>query len=59
MIDQLIAETPLDAELFYYRGIADFFTGRRDDARRAELYADAHGWFAKAVAADPTYYTAL
>lgn len=59
MIDQLIAETPSEAELFYYRGIADFFTGRRDDVRRAELYAAAHGWFAKAVTADPAYYTAL
>lgn len=59
IIDSLIAKTPPDPELFYYRGIADFFTGRRDDSRRAELYATAHGWFAKAVAADPAYYTAL
>lgn len=59
IIDALIAKTLPDAELFYYRGIADFFTGRRDDSRRAELYAAAHGWFAKAVAVDPAYYTAL
>lgn len=59
IIDSLIAKTPPDAELFYYRGIADFFTGRRDDARRAELYAAAHDWFAKAVAVDPANYTAL
>jgi hypothetical protein len=59
IIDNLIAKTPPDAELFYYRGIADFFTGRQDEARRAELYAAAHGWFAKAIAVDPSYYTAL
>ncbi|MFC0365128.1 MULTISPECIES: hypothetical protein [Sphingobium] len=59
MIDKLIAQMPSDAELLYYRGIADFFTGRRDEARRPELYAAAHGWFAKAVEADPGYYTAL
>lgn len=59
ILDHLIAAGTSDAELFYYRGQADFFTGRRDDAKRTELYAAAHGWFAKAIAADPSYYTAL
>jgi len=59
ILDRLIAAGASDAELFYYRGQADFFTGRRDDAKRSELYAAAHGWFAKAVAADRNYYTAL
>lgn len=59
ILDRLIAAGESDAELSYYRGQADFFTGRRDDAKRIALYAAAHEWFAKAVAADSSYYTAL
>ena len=59
MLDELIGEPPSDRELFYYRGLADFFAGRSDSAKRAEFFATAHGWFQKAVAADPNDYSAL
>lgn len=59
MIDRLLAEAAPDPELLYYRGLADFFAGRRDEAARTERYAAAKMWFARAVEADPAYYTAI
>ncbi|RVT90816.1 tetratricopeptide repeat protein [Sphingomonas crocodyli] len=59
IIDQLLAADPENAELLYIRGTVDFYAGRKDDARRAELYAAANPWFKRAAAADPAYYTAV
>lgn len=58
MIDRLLQQASDDAELLYVRGVADFYSGRRDEVRRAALFAAARPWFARAVAADPGYYTA-
>ncbi|MFT3968528.1 MAG: hypothetical protein QM690_21890 [Sphingobium sp.] len=59
LIETLIEKTPHDPELLYIRGTADFYTGRKDAAVRAERFAAARPWFARAVEADPAYYTAL
>lgn len=59
MIETLLEASPRDAELLYYRGTADFYTGRTDKANRAAHFAAARVWFARAVEADPYYYTAL
>lgn len=59
IVDRLLQASPGDAELLYLRGVADFYTGRRDPARRAERFAAARPWFVRAVSADHGYYTAL
>ncbi|WP_213978885.1 hypothetical protein [Sphingomonas sp. dw_22] len=58
-IDRLLQAAPNDAELLYFRGLGDFYTGRKDAAVRAERFATARRWFARAAAADPGYYTAV
>ena len=59
IIEKLLDASPRDAELLYLRGTADFYTGRKDPAVRAERYSAARPWFARAVEIDPFYYTAL
>ncbi|PSO13089.1 hypothetical protein FB595_107171 [Sphingobium sp. AEW010] len=58
-IDRLLQSAPNDAELLYFRGLGDFYTGRKDAAVRVESFAAARPWFARAAAADPGYYTAI
>lgn len=58
-IDRLLQSEPNDAELLYFRGLGDFYTGRKDTAVRDERFAAARPWFARAAAADPGYYTAI
>lgn len=59
MIDRLLQAAPGDAELLYFRGVADFYSGRKDAAIRDARFAAARPWFARATEADPAYYTAL
>lgn len=58
IVDRLLDRSPDDAELLYLRGAADLFAGPADETVRQARYAAARPWFAKAVAADPGYYTA-
>jgi len=59
IVDRLLVDAPRDASLLYIRGLADFYTGRKDPATRAQHFPVANGWFSKATEADPTYYQAL
>lgn len=59
MIDRLLEQAPRDAELLYLRGVADFYSGRKDEARRSAYFAAARPWFVRAIQADPHYYTAV
>ncbi len=58
MVDRLLEASPDDPELLYLRGVADFYSGRKDATVRAARFAAARPWFARAVKADPAYYTA-
>lgn len=58
-IEALLARSPTDSELLYYRGLADFFSGRSDRARQVEFHAAANRWFERAAQADASSYPAL
>lgn len=58
LVDTLLARVPGDAELLLLRGIAEYYAGSADPAVRADRFAAANQWFARAGAADPTLYQA-
>jgi len=58
LAEQLMAADSGDPELPYIRGLADFYSGRSDPDQAGVRFAAARPWFEKAVALDPTFYTA-
>lgn len=59
ILDALLPQAPEDAELLFLRGLAEYLTGRAvEGPDRAARYAQANPWFARASAADPTFYPA-
>lgn len=59
LLATLLERAPRDAELLYLQGMRYLAAGRRDEGRRAALFAQAQPWFVRAHRADGNHYQTL
>ncbi|MFC7499714.1 hypothetical protein ACFQRC_10830 [Enterovirga sp. GCM10030262] len=59
LLDRLLKLRPDDRDALYLRGLAHIHAGRADSAARAEHFAKARPWLARAHKADENFYPAL